>query len=46
MKTLRNLFLAVLLVGSANTIGQETVAILPFAATEDSHPAEQLGKEL
>jgi hypothetical protein len=46
MKTLRNFLLAILLTVSVNAFGQETVAILPFTATEDGHPAEQLGKEM
>ena len=43
MKKLKNLFFAVMLIVSASAFGQ-TVAILPFTASEDGHPSEQLGK--
>ncbi len=44
MKKLRNLLVILMLVMSASMFGQETVAILPFTASEDGHPSEQLGK--
>ncbi|NPA36775.1 MAG: hypothetical protein GXO47_07990 [Chlorobi bacterium] len=45
MKRTRELLLALMLViMSTSMFGQETVAILPFTASEDGHPSEQLGK--
>ena len=45
MKRLKIFILALVLIVSVSGYSQETFAILPFAFTEDGHPAEQLGKE-
>ena len=44
MRKFRELLVALLLVISASAFGQQTVAILPFTASEDGRPSEQLGK--
>ena len=45
MKKTGNLVLILMLLLPVYSFGQETLAILPFAATDNGHPNEQLGKE-
>ena len=45
MRKIRNTLLLIFLSMPVFSYGQETLAILPFAATEDGHYNEQLGKQ-